>query len=59
MFSERTTLVPEENVEAGGMAAYSTSLLTQYCPSVRDLPSINEDYTSKWVKYWQQVGFLV
>ena len=40
------------------MAAYSTTQLRQYSPSVRNLAPINEEYTRKWVQYWQKVGFI-
>lgn len=50
--------VPEELVEAGGMAAYSTTLLQKFSPSMRDLAPINEVYAQKWVGYWKQAGFL-
>ena len=58
MFTERSIGVPESHVEAGGMAAYSTTLLKQFSPTVRHLAPINGEYTSKWVHYWREVGFL-
>ncbi|KAF9475685.1 hypothetical protein BDN70DRAFT_883370 [Pholiota conissans] len=48
----------KEDVETGGLAAFSTTKVQSISPTMESLPAIGHNDARRWIKYWKSAGFI-
>ncbi|KAF9475758.1 putative aminoadipate reductase [Pholiota conissans] len=48
----------KEDVETGGLAAFSTIKVQSISPTMKSLPAIGHNDARHWIKYWKSAGFI-
>ncbi|KAF9477786.1 acetyl-CoA synthetase-like protein [Pholiota conissans] len=48
----------KEDVETGGLAAFSTTKVQSISLTMKSLPAIGHNDARRWIKYWKSAGFI-